>query len=337
MLEEAIHDVRKLCQMKKVPEYEKKAEQLLDSVRCFYGKGKSNGVGTAGFMEADEQIKRELAEEVERLHRAVGILSCRYAVDEEQLMERIRLPKEGRDVVRILKMTEQEYHRWKELFYKKEEKFFEMLAGEQEKEGLLLSLYVRFATDLYKEYVEKEIPDEVYDATFSDFTIWYRHCVKERKKIGLFEELWLKLHLKMKLFRLGRLQFEPDEGQKVIHVHVPEGESLSREGCEASFAWADRFFGSSYKLYDCESWLLSPALKELLEKESGILQFQNCFEIQSVNLENRQAEERVFGRILEDPEAYPENTSLQKALKNYLSEGKKPGVGYGCRIRKKIF
>ena len=33
---------------------------------------------------------------------------------------------------------------------KKEEKFFEMLAGEQEKEGLLLSLYVRFATDLYK-------------------------------------------------------------------------------------------------------------------------------------------------------------------------------------------
>ena len=337
MLEEAIHDVRKLCQMKKVPEYEKKAEQLLDSVRCFYGKGKSNGVGTAGFMEADEQIKRELAEEVERLHRAVGILSCRYAVDEEQLMERIRLPKEGRDVVRILKMTEQEYHRWKELFYKKEEKFFEMLAGEQEKEGLLLSLYVRFATDLYKEYVEKEIPDEVYDATFSDFTIWYRHCVKERKKIGLCEEQWLKLHLKMKLFRLGRLQFEPDEGQKVIHVHVPEGESLSREGCEASFAWADRFFGSSYKLYDCESWLLSPALKELLEKESGILQFQNCFEIQSVNLENRQAEERVFGRILEDPEAYPENTSLQKALKNYLSEGKKPGAGYGCRIRKKIF
>ena len=123
----------------------------------------------------------------------------------------------------------------------------------------------------------------------------------------------------------------------MIHVHVPEGESLSREGCEASFAWADRFFDSSYKLYDCESWLLSPALKELLEKESGILQFQNCFEIQSVNLENRQAEERVFGRILEDPEAYPENTSLQKALKNYLSEGKKPGVGYGCRIRKKIF
>ena len=87
-------------------------------------KEKSNGVGTAGFMEADEQIKRELAEEVERLHRAVGTLSCRYAVDEEQLMERIRLPEEGRDVVRSLKMTEQEYHRWKELFYKKEEKIF---------------------------------------------------------------------------------------------------------------------------------------------------------------------------------------------------------------------
>ena len=38
-------------------------------------------------------------------------------------------------------------------------------------------------------------------------------CKKERKKIGLCEEQWLKLHLKMKLFRLGRLQFEPDEGE----------------------------------------------------------------------------------------------------------------------------
>ena len=58
MLEEAIHDVRKLCQMKKVPEYEKKAEQLLDSVRCFYGKGKKQRSRNSQFMEADEQIKK---------------------------------------------------------------------------------------------------------------------------------------------------------------------------------------------------------------------------------------------------------------------------------------
>ena len=101
------------------------------------------------------------------------------------------------------------------------------------------------------------------------------------------------------------------------------------------FVWADRFFGSSYKLYDCESWLLSPALKELLEKESGILQFQNCFEIQSVNLENRQAEERVFGSILEDPEAYPENTSLQKALKKLFVRREKNGSRIWVSDKKK--
>ena len=72
-------------------------------------------------------------------------------------------------MVRILKMTEQEYHRWKELFYKKEEKFFEMLAGEQEKEGLLLSLYVRFATDLYKAYVEKKYRMKCMMRHFSRF------------------------------------------------------------------------------------------------------------------------------------------------------------------------
>ena len=67
-------------------------------------------------------------------------------------------------------------------------------------------------------------------------------------------------------------------------------------------------------------------------KHQGVVAYAAAYEYSTVDDMLALAEERG-----EDPEAYPENTSLQKALKNYLSEGKKTGAGYGCRIRKKIF
>ena len=46
-----------------------------------------------------------------------------------------------------------------------------------------------------------------------------------------------------------------------------------------------------------------------------------------------QAEERVFGEIRENKDAYPEENSLQRGLKQYLLTGKKVGIGRGV-IRK---
>ena len=45
----------------------------------------------------------------------------------------------------------------------------------------------------------------------------------------------------------------------------------------------------------------------------------------------RQAEERVFGALLDDPSAYPGNTRLQRPLRDYLQQGGRVGVGIGCR------
>ena len=85
------------------------------------------------------------------------------------------------------------------------------------------------------------------------------------------EERWLSLALRMKIFRLGRLQFEPDEDRHVLHVHIPEGEPLDDAACGESFAIAEEFFGPEYTIFDCESWLLSPKLQKLLKPDSNIL------------------------------------------------------------------
>lgn len=246
-----------------------------------------------------------------------------------QFMEQIHLPEEGQRYVSSIVMPEKSYIELRRLFYENEEEFFQIINQRIDKEGILLYLYVRFAADLYPQYREMEISDKIYYDTFSDFTIWFGHCIRRKHTIGLIEENWLKLHLKMKLFRLGRLQFEKDEKLKRIHIHIPEGEPLSPEACDASLLLAKNFFNASCQSFDCESWLLAPALSELLDEDNRIIQFQKRFRVEWVNNDSRQAEERVFGNIQENKNSYPENTSLQRALKKYLLTGKNPGVGYG--------
>ena len=69
--------------------------------------------------------------------------------------------------------------------------------------------------------------------------------------------------------------------------------------------------------------------QKLLSEESNIIRFQNLFEITKVHYAFPQAEQRVFGEILEDKSQYPEDTLLQRNLKKYLMDGKNPGIGTG--------
>ena len=80
--------------------------------------------------------------------------------------------------------------------------------------------------------------------------ICVRNCQSNiNKKAGLYlgELNWLKRHLSMKLFKLGRLQFAFGEaicdlaeknikkGDNVIEVHIPAAGHLLKSECEKSF------------------------------------------------------------------------------------------------------
>ena len=115
-------------------------------------------------------------------------------------------------------------------------------------------------------------------------------------RLYLGEINWLKRHLGMRLFKLGRLQFcmassefaieekGLRQGDTVVEVHIPEGEPLSTEACLASLGLAREFFARyypdfSYGLFTCHSWLLDTSLRELLPENSNILRFASLFKI----------------------------------------------------------
>ena len=261
----------------------------------------------------------------------------------QEIMKRIKLSEEAQCVVQKQKMTEEDYERWKVLFQTDLKMFLEEWKNQNEYKEKALYFYLRLSCETYTCYREQKISDKVFDDTFYDITIWCEECYRKYGVYGLKELWWLAQSMNMKLFRLGRLQFEPivieedmvgeneviPKGTRALNVHIPAGESLDLKVCLDSFRNAEAFFGKKGQIYVCDSWLLSPELKKLLSEKSNIIRFQNLFEITKVYYAFPQAEQRVFGQVLEDKSQYPEDTLLQRNLKKYLMDGKNPGIGAG--------
>lgn len=223
------------------------------------------------------------------------------------------------------------------------EKDFSVLKKKNDLERLGVILCC--AVEARKKYAELGISDEIYYDTMSDIRIW---CENNGNK-GLKNYGWLKNHVRLELFRLGRLQFQLYEcknrtllynklpfsyGEKLIYVHIPQGEKLNYDECIKSFRTAGEFFKKhfpdySYKYYFCESWLLYEGNRDFMKADSNILKFSSLFShAYSVKIDS-QAIERIFGKRKLFKKYYPEKTSLQKSAKAYMQKGGKLGVGIG--------
>ncbi len=261
----------------------------------------------------------------------------------EELMKRIHLPQAACETLWEERISEKEYKVWKDRFYQDIKQFIREWKEIDERLAWALEFYLKLAVDTYEEYQRKGYADQVFDQTFYDITIWCNECYKKHGVYGLEELWWLGLSVKMGLFRLGRLQFEPMlvqkdmkgegqeilEGTKALNVHIPAGEPLGYEECQESFDQALEFFGEEYRVFVCDSWLLSPHLQEILPDTSNILRFQKLFCVTEVGYPYPQAEQRIFGEALEDKRNYPEDTSLQRKAKEYVLSGRDLGIGVG--------
>jgi len=165
----------------------------------------------------------------------------------------------------------------------------------KEKDGGKNLLYFLFFCErLSQKYKEKGISDEILLATLSDIVTWTKTWSELKGTLYLGELEWLKHHLQMRLFKLGRLQFciansEFDipekgliKGAPVIEVHISEGEPLSQKACLESLDMARKFFEFyfpefEYSLFTCHSWLLDTSLSEFLSPTSNILKFADLF------------------------------------------------------------
>ncbi len=214
-----------------------------------------------------------------------------------------------------------------------------------ESDIMRLAVILKCAEKLKEKYDYYGISEDIYYDTLSDIKIW---CDKNNNK-GLLNYRWIKNHISFRLFKLGRLQFQfyecknktlfynklPFEyGEKLIYIHVPEGEKLQKEKCIDSIRCANEFFKKyfpdyNYRFYFCESWLLFDGNRNFMPDSSNIMQFASLFEhAYSINFD-KQAIERIFGKRRWFIKNYPEKTSLQKRTKQYLKEKGTLGLGVG--------
>lgn len=167
----------------------------------------------------------------------------------EQFCEGIKLDPIAQEIVYRYPIDDEVYQSYKQHFYNNRFTFFERVKQTADYRQLFLYLFVRFAFDAYEEYQIRGIEDTVYFDTFSDIGLWCLNCKRDFNEYGIEEYNWLQEHVQLRLFRLGRLQFQPYafdreieingkrifKGQIVLNVHIPEGEPLDPHKVEASF------------------------------------------------------------------------------------------------------
>ena len=199
----------------------------------------------------------------------------------------------------------------------------------------VLACLLLAAARAHGEYVRLGIPEKVYEDTMRCFT----RFVKEHRALtgewGFDRGWWAWRATCLRLFRIGALEYELLSGEKrALSLHIPSDASLDLKACRSSHEAARTFFAAYFPAYArapvvCSSWLLHPALKELLGEESNIVRFQSLFDLVCVDDEDRSYRAFVFRRTDGDIADYPEKTTLQRRLKRYLLAGGRFGSASG--------
>lgn len=115
-------------------------------------------------------------------------------------------------------------------------------------------------------------------------------------------------------------------GEEVLSVHIPNGTRIDPEAVKNAFAEAREFVARYYperkpKCFYCGSWLMDPALAEVLKPASNIVTFQRLFSRWCVKSSGREVFSFVHPKPFERYEELPENTSLERMLKQrYLAD-----------------
>lgn len=208
--------------------------------------------------------------------------------------------------------------------------------GEDPKGFQMLTCQLYCSLNTYRQYRQKRIPEEIFWDTMGFIP---RMLEWQKKYYGEYAYTWgwwLPRQLSLCEFRIGELEFErikTPEGP-VISLHIPSDAKLEPKLLRNSVRQMERLFLLHYTDFYlapvmCESWMLSPALQELLPEQSRLRQFQSCFEIQSVDWDSDAVLDWVFPGPKVPYEQLAETTSLQRAMKQYLLEGKKIGWAKG--------
>jgi len=119
------------------------------------------------------------------------------------------------------------------------------------------------------------------------------------------------------------------KGDPVVQLHIPSSGRLTEASVTKSLAQMVEFLSTyytdyHYKAFACSSWLLDPVLEELLGQDSNIVRFSKRFRPLTRKIHGTSSLFFVFGisGTEADLSGLPENSRLEKALKQHYLAGK---------------
>lgn len=200
----------------------------------------------------------------------------------------------------------------------------------------ILSELLRIACKTYENYMESGIEEDIFIRTM-EFTTRFINIHKDVHGHYAFTwAWWFVRQLAMQEFRIGELEFEfIGADERFISIHIPGDVDFRPKKVQNTFEEYREFLKKYFPEWmdadwRCESWMLSPALEQLLDENSNVLQFNHLFEIESVDYDSMAVLDWVFpGEKQDDLQSLSENTSLQRRMKQFLLDGGKVGWAKG--------
>lgn len=200
-------------------------------------------------------------------------------------------------------------------------------------------------------YKNRRIDENIFYDSMTDISIWVELYHRTTGEWALEEYDWVTNSLSLEVIRLGRLQFQlvtrgKDDkpftiaginlksGSRLINIHIPEGDSITKEKRMDSYRKAYKFFNQTgHAVFMCGSWLIFGEHDKFLEPDSNILSFTNDFVLKET-IELTSDLWRIFGKNWEkttggDYAKLPEDTKMQRAYKKWLLNGGPAGISIG--------
>ena len=216
------------------------------------------------------------------------------------------------------------------------------LAGVDPRMGLLL-IFLAMSDTMHKRYREKGFSEDMFKGAVLDYKWKLLECKAWDGVWGILPFEWFDRFLDGTRPVLGRLQYEIvyspmayksgeysiEKSDPVVNMHIPSSGPLTPDSVMESFREAERFyaplFGGGAVPFMCSSWLLAPFHGRILPETSNIRRFGEMFDVVKVNPdEEGGCLVRIFNqRYQGDPSVLREDTSLQRAYKQYLMRGEK--------------
>ena len=227
------------------------------------------------------------------------------------------------------------------------------LCGECEYTVKLLIL-ILMSPHMRELYIRAGIDEEIFYDSLGDLKWKLLECIRMHGVVGTFVAHWHILFYQMRIFSLGRLQFEVKKfGREfsvcgvdlhsdttVIGVHIPSSGRLVRSEYLESYARAEKFFSHLFPdgktVLICNSWLLFPEHKVMLPETSGIRIFAEDYSVVEANYAKPLARPwPIFYEKKNAPaDELPTNTSLERAYAERYKKGLPSGSALGVIIYK---